>query len=234
MKYIQHEMTGIYKITSPTNNVYIGQSRNLHKRLTAYKRMDCKEQHGIYRSLIKYGVDKHKFEVIHELQEGCSQDVLNYHECFFMRVYSVSGYTLLNIRGGGHNGSFSEETKTKISISKKGCTSWNKGIKWLNPKRSEYLQNKINEGSFTSGFKGKCHSEATREMFSAIRKASPVNNNKAIIKLNKNGNILTEYESITLASNDTGILVSSLSNALSGKSMSSGGFIWKFKNTHNG
>lgn len=35
---------GIYKITSPSNKVYIGQSRNIDKRLLKYKRLICERQ----------------------------------------------------------------------------------------------------------------------------------------------------------------------------------------------
>jgi len=35
-------MIGIYKITSPSNKVYIGQSINIEKRFKSYKRYDCK------------------------------------------------------------------------------------------------------------------------------------------------------------------------------------------------
>ena len=37
-------MIGIYKITSPNNRVYIGQSINIEKRFIGYKRMYVKNQ----------------------------------------------------------------------------------------------------------------------------------------------------------------------------------------------
>ena len=42
----------IYKITSPSQKVYIGQSRNIQNRVQNYKRLDCKKQPILYKSLI--------------------------------------------------------------------------------------------------------------------------------------------------------------------------------------
>jgi len=38
-----NKVCGIYKITSPTNKVYIGQSTNILFRFRAYKRLNCKK-----------------------------------------------------------------------------------------------------------------------------------------------------------------------------------------------
>ena len=55
---------GIYKITSPTNRVYIGQSIDILHRFKTYKRMYSKNQHQtkLHRSFLKHGVINHKFE----------------------------------------------------------------------------------------------------------------------------------------------------------------------------
>ena len=73
-------MIGIYKITNPNNKVYIGQSRNIRRRFSAYKRLECKKQVKLFNSLNKYGVINHKFEVIIELDKNISQEELNNYE----------------------------------------------------------------------------------------------------------------------------------------------------------
>jgi len=60
---------GIYKITSPSGRVYIGQSVNIEKRFKKYVRLDCKEQTRLYRSFKKHGVENHMLEII----ELCSE-----------------------------------------------------------------------------------------------------------------------------------------------------------------
>ena len=43
-------ITGIYKITSPTNKVYIGQSYNINKRVNHYSNLLCKGQPKLFQS----------------------------------------------------------------------------------------------------------------------------------------------------------------------------------------
>lgn len=86
-------MIGIYKITSPIGKVYIGQSKKIEQRFKYYKTLNCKSQHKLYNSLKKYGVDKHKFEVIIECEAG----ELNEFERYYQDVYSVIGRGGLNI-----------------------------------------------------------------------------------------------------------------------------------------
>lgn len=53
----------IYKITSPSGRIYIGQSKSIRKRITYYR--NCKpSQLLIYRSIKKYGYDNHIFEIL--------------------------------------------------------------------------------------------------------------------------------------------------------------------------
>lgn len=79
-------MVGIYKITSPNNRVYIGQSRNIETRFKSYKALDCKEQILLYRSFKKYGVDKHTFEIVEE----CKLKDLNDRERHWQEFYNVT------------------------------------------------------------------------------------------------------------------------------------------------
>lgn len=51
-------MIGIYKITSPKQRIYIGQSTNIKKRFNHYNRLLCEKQRILYRSFLKYGVVK--------------------------------------------------------------------------------------------------------------------------------------------------------------------------------
>jgi group I intron endonuclease len=80
-------MIGIYKITSPTKKIYIGQSVNIEKRILSYKGLHCKNQTIIYNSLKKYGVDKHKFEILCE----CEISELNDKERYYQDLYSAIG-----------------------------------------------------------------------------------------------------------------------------------------------
>ena len=76
-------MIGIYKITSPSNRVYVGQSINIKKRFTDYKYLKI-NQTKIFYSIKKYGYENHKFEVI----EQCSVDLLNERERYWQDFYN--------------------------------------------------------------------------------------------------------------------------------------------------
>ena len=58
------KVIGIYKITSPSNKIYIGQGIDIYIRWNEYKRLKCKRQPKLYASLKKHGVDNHKFEIV--------------------------------------------------------------------------------------------------------------------------------------------------------------------------
>lgn len=119
---------GIYKITSPSGKVYIGQSRHILIRWRDHKR-DKKAKGKVFYSFRKYGPDAHVFDIIHELPKDVDQIVLNQYEQLYMDLYRDCNVFLLNIKGAGSTGKISQETKNKLSISLKGKTPWNKGVK---------------------------------------------------------------------------------------------------------
>lgn len=102
-------MIGIYKITSPNGKIYVGQSINVESRLAQYKKFqNCSSQPILYNSLKKYGVDKHKFEVITE----CLENQLNDLERYYQEIYSCVGKNGLNcryVKTEDRSGSFSKE-----------------------------------------------------------------------------------------------------------------------------
>ena len=86
-------MIGIYKITSPTKRIYIGQSIDIKRRFYNYKKIKCQGQPLLYSSLKKYGVETHKFEILCE----CERHELNERERYYQELYSVIGLNGLNL-----------------------------------------------------------------------------------------------------------------------------------------
>jgi group I intron endonuclease len=115
------KLTGIYKITSPTNKIYIGQSINIENRFKQYKYTSNNKIIGpkLYNSLKKYGSSNHKFEIIEE----CSIDQLNEREIYWKKhILEDIGWRQVLFcelfdKGGGPR---SEQTKLKTSLSLKG------------------------------------------------------------------------------------------------------------------
>lgn len=111
-------MIGIYKITSPTGKIYIGQSINIEKRFNQYKFKRCKGQPILHKSFEKHGVDKHIFEILCE----CIIIDLNNKERYYQDLYSAVGKNGLNcqlVNNDIEKRVFSESTRLKMSESAK-------------------------------------------------------------------------------------------------------------------
>ena len=109
---------GIYKITSPSGKIYIGQSRNLKGRYKLYKSEHCVKQAKLYASFKKYGFEKHSFVIL----EFCSLELLNEKEKYYISLYDTfnSKHGMNLTSGGDSKRTISEETKVKISKGNKG------------------------------------------------------------------------------------------------------------------
>lgn len=118
-------MKGVYKITSPTGKIYVGQSVDIKSRWSIYRLMHCKNQSILYKSFKKHGVKSHKFEVIEE----CSVEMLNERERYYQDLFDCIGPNGLNCKLTATNeksGYYSEHTKNKMRASMMGK---NKGVK---------------------------------------------------------------------------------------------------------
>ena len=116
MKLFPHifiDMIGIYKITNPTNKIYIGKSKDIEYRWKQYSYKKCTQQRKLYNSLQKYGVENHYFEVIEE----CDENLLNEREIYWIKEYT-SVESGLNLSYGGEGGNHSLETINLIKLNK--------------------------------------------------------------------------------------------------------------------
>lgn len=139
------KITGIYKITSPSNKIYIGQSKNIYSRWNAYKYFqrdyDCYKKRNknslIFKSFKKYGYRNHKFEIL----EICNELELNKKEIFYIKKYNSNvlfGSKIgLNLHEGGNRPptkrKMTEEEKIKISLKNKENHKLGKYKKTLKP-----------------------------------------------------------------------------------------------------
>ena len=156
---------GIYKITSPTGRIYIGQAVNIQKRWHKYAKLHCKKQTTLYNSFKKYGVENHQFDII----EYCSEEELNCSERFWQDEFDVIGSNGLNgvlTLCGEKRYIASEETRKRISESLKGDKHPAYGKKGtLSPrfgkKASDDTRKKQSEAK--KGKPGKKHTEESKE-----------------------------------------------------------------------
>lgn len=118
---VKEKICGIYKITSPTGRVYVGQSKDINKRWSYYKTLNCKYQTKLYHSLKKHGVENHKFEIVCE----CNELHLNEYEVYYINKFesfnTPNGLNLVN--GGGAAISVSDYTRIKMGNIRRGVKS---------------------------------------------------------------------------------------------------------------
>jgi group I intron endonuclease len=203
-------MKGIYKITSPSGKVYIGQAYDIHIRWSKdYEKYNCKKQRKLYNSFIKYGVENHKFEVMQIVNEDIEQKYLNLSEQLFAVKELEKGNELLNIRQPGSNGRHSKETIQKLREFALGRN------------HTEKTKEKISNS--TKGIKkSEGHSEN-------IGKA----HSKPIIQFDNDNKLIKEWKSARAASNDLNIQYKNISASARGKREKAGGYVWKFKTIVN-
>lgn len=156
----EKQIIGIYKITSPSGKIYIGQSVDIHKRFRNYKTLNnCKQQTRLYNSLIKHGSLSHSYEII----ETTDFELLNFKERYWQDFYEVLGKTGLNCH--------LQKTETKKRIDSEETKIRKKQGSKNRPPISEITREKR-----SIALKGRIVSEETRKKLSEK------------LKGNKNGN----------------------------------------------
>lgn len=214
-------MTGIYKITSPSGRVYIGQSRNIKKRWFQHKtekRFGNKYPLGL--SMIKYGSDNHSFLVVHELPSDVGQRELDAHEQLYIDLYRDARVSILNIKGAGSVGKHSEETKKILSQKLKAITRSREHIEKIISRNKSRIGSKLSQetkekisvrakerGVKTIGFTGRTHSEETKNKIAAScakrRDSAETKRKKSIAASNRPPKSIEERNKISLARKGT-------------------------------
>lgn len=206
---------GIYKITSPSGRVYIGQAIDIHGRFESYSKLqNCKNQIRLYNSIKKYSWGLHKKEIL----ESCLINQLNEQERYWQDYYDVLGLKGLNCKltkTNSKSGKLSDKTCEKKSKSMKG-----KYIR-LGVILSDDIKDKMSKASLGKPkpwLKGRIRSE------SELNKAR-----KPIIQYDLEGNFIQGWNSITEAALFLNFKKGNISANCRGKIKSYKGFIWKFK-----
>ena len=189
----------IYKITSPSNKIYIGQTINFEKRISKYKNLHCKKQRKLYNSFIKYGFENHKIQIIE--RDVNNMEDLNFLEEFWIKYFNCFDTEYgLNLRSGGENSLHSKETKRKISEANKGKN------------QSEETKRKISKN-----LKGKTKPEKTREKMSEAKKGEKHPMSKNCYVLDIENKIIYKFETANLAANFFNYKQPNISNICLGK-----------------
>lgn len=245
-------MIGIYKITSPSDKIYIGSSKNLDKRKEDYKYRRTQRQIKLKASIEKYGWFNHKFEIIEE----CLFEELNVRERYWQEFYNSveTGLNCIYVKTDKKPQVMSKETRLKMKEHLKKRLLLNDA-----PGNKAILQYDL-EGNFIKewisfqevemnlGFSDRALIDVCKERkISACgfvwRYKTPNYPLKIevpkkpiirlIIQYDKEMNVINEFESFTEVYKATKIGRTAIANNLSGLSKTARGFIWKYKQLNN-
>lgn len=226
----------IYALKDPRNDSvkYIGKTSYLKSRLA--KHVYNRNQGNTHKNnWIKLLLSENLLPIM-EVIEECDETNWEEKEIFWIAKYKEMGNKLTNSTDGGEGATITDEnSKKKISEKLKGRklskeTKRKISEKAIGNKRnvgrklSQETKDKIQQSRKKSGWK---HTEdGKRRLKEAFL--------KPILQIDKiTGEIIKEYAGTILASEETGLSQSNLSNALNGRTKSAGGFIWKKKIIEN-
>lgn len=156
--------SGIYMLTNKlTNDIYIGQSTDLSKRLKNYLNLSylkSKNNLIISRALIKYGYSNFSLMIL----EYCNKSALLIREQYYLDKLNPQ-YNILKIAGSSLKSKHTEETKVKISKSLKGVYVKEKSALFgrSHTENTKILMSNKKEKE-NNPFFGKTHSENSIEL----------------------------------------------------------------------
>ncbi len=218
----------IYRIISPTNKYYIGQTYNFKKRILEHKNgYGWRQKSIVHDSIKKYGLEAHSISIICELPHDTDHSILNIYEDLYLSQYKEVGFTMMNIREAGSRGLHSEITRKRMSESQKG----NKNNLGKKRPMSEDWKRKIGDGNrgkinHTEAYKLKL---ANKMKGNAYTKGKEIHKRrKSIFQYSKSGDFVRSWDGVNNAADTLGIGRTNLTNCLTGLSKTAGGYIWKY------
>lgn len=203
---------GVYMLTNPIGQIYIGRSKDVMKRMSAYKGHHCLTQKRLLNSLMEYGFENHKFSIVEE----CLECELDEKERNWQEYYNCISDNGLNIELSGMSGKgrvLRPDALEQLRKSKMGHT-YNRGkiktpeaiaktVAWhTGSKRSYESKLKMREKAKKRGVK--------------------------VDQFDLEGNYITTYNSIMDASRETNLQDSHISGCCRGVSKTHGGFKWAY------
>jgi group I intron endonuclease len=211
----------IYKITSPSEKVYVGKTKRLKIRIWEYRWRSKKRKSIIHDSIKGYGWDAHKFEIIEEITD----ELLNEREVFWIKELNTfyrDNPKGMNMTRGGDGG----------------------GVSWIHDTERRKKQSESRKGE-NGTFYGRHHTEETKKILSEKIKKWNLENNKQvpewgakkgqekrkrqILMYDSNGIFVKEFKSLQEASKELNINRTCISDSISGKHSNAGGYIFKYK-----
>lgn len=211
----------VYKITNIINNkCYIGITKKTFRQRYNYtdKWWSTTTNDHLKNSVKKYGSENFIVEIL----EKCDNRLLEQREIHYIEKFDSfkNGYN--KTTGGSYNYNLSHETKQKISKSKKGCVSHNKGRKMSEESRAKLSKSLKGKVAWNKGLKtGSMKNEH-------IVKSANAHKKKVLQICKETGDILREYDGIIDSKKD-GFNPSCVTLCCKGRIKTHKNYIWKYK-----
>lgn len=243
-------ITGIYKLTSPSNKVYVGSATNIIKRWEKdYKNLNCKGQPKLYNSIKKHNWNSFKKEILEEIYNVDKKELkrlLLERETHYKQIEldKVNGdwskVLFCDLHDGNTGGPRSEITKQKIRIGNKGKHNYTKteAFKKLisgihkGTKKSDEAKQKMSEAK--TGDKHFYKKSPRKKSSSYAQAQSLVKINEPIICYDLKGNIIGDFLNASDAKSklEMTCLTGDIFANCRGKQLTCNGYIFQFKNNN--
>lgn len=209
----------IYGYFFENGKCYIGQTVNAEQRHSRHLsdaklgKSTCRKFHNALR---KYEY-RYDYKVLVDFTCDSKEELqrcLNKFEEFYIEVFDSfnNGYNLTKGGDGRVGSEQTEQTRRKISKKLKGV------------KKSEDFSKMLSERN-----RGKKKSPESIEKMRLKRLGSISSKRKVTEQYDLNGNLIKEYDSLTMAGESTGISYKNIHLVISGKRKTAGGYIWRYK-----
>lgn len=219
--------------------MYVGSTtQSFAARWWKHKRDLNKNVHKndhLQNSVNKYGITNFEFDVLHECEpEFCLsfeqywRNMLRTHEREF-------GYDICYVAGNTIGYKFDEEGKIKLSLIRRGRKPTPEALKNMSLARlgkkrkpfSDEWKNNISLGisGANNWFFGRFGDK--HPMFGKLLEKSP--RAKIVLQFDINNNFIKEWSCAKLAADELGLHRSGICVTCKGKTLTCGGFIWKYK-----
>jgi group I intron endonuclease len=234
----------IYKITNKINSkIYIGQTiRSLDVRKYEYKRakrIKRKCNNYLINSFNKYGFDNFEFSII---DTATSIKELNEKEIYYINLFNSCDRNIgYNIELGGNNSLASEETRKKMSASRKGKKQTEEWVKKRIPTKGSdeakkhgrpktNLEIKYLKENSPKYWLGKTRSEETKQKVSETKKKQALKplNTKKVKAIDVDTNEIKIFDSISDAHKELSIRAATISSICKGIIKNKGKYIFTF------
>lgn len=207
-------LCGIYRIINTTSEKsYVGSSKNIGKRISEHYRSLLNNKHP--NKHLQNSWNKNSGKFIAELVETCHIDDLVAKEQYY--ISKEGYYNLLKVAYSVQGRKQSKEEIEKRVNKLKG--------------RQHSEQSKRN---MSNGRKGMKLSNQHRMNLSNSHKGLDNHQSKSILQYTRQGELVKEWSSAVLATKALKVTSPGISNCISGRAKSCGGYVWILKEENHG